>query len=114
MTLEFEWGVELDEIVNDIRTYVDLCKDNLPDGCSNPIILRLSTSMMPVIQYSVTARESYPSLDKLLDDEIIPQLNRVDGIGNLTVSGEPERRVYIYLDQQKLDAYAVRHSLAMR
>ena len=114
VTLEFEWGVELDEIVNDIRTYVDLCKDNLPDGCSNPIILRLSTSMMPVIQYSVTARESYPSLDKLLDDEIIPQLNRVDGIGNLTVSGEPERRVYIYLDQQKLDAYAVRHSLAMR
>ncbi|MBR6116193.1 MAG: efflux RND transporter permease subunit, partial [Paludibacteraceae bacterium] len=107
VTLEFEWGVELDEIVNDIRTYVDLCKDNLPDGCSNPIILRLSTSMMPVIQYSVTARESYPSLDKLLDDEIIPQLNRVDGIGNLTVSGEPERRVYIYLDQQKLDAYGL-------
>ena len=107
VTLEFEWGVELDEIVNDIRTYVDLCKDNLPDGCSNPIILRLSTSMMPVIQYSVTAKESYPSLDKLLDDEIIPQLNRVDGIGNLTVSGEPERRVYIYLDQQKLDAYGL-------
>lgn len=107
VTLEFEWGVELDEIVNDIRTYVDLCKDNLPDGCSNPIILRLSTSMMPVIQYSVTANESYPSLDKLLDDEIIPQLNRVDGIGNLTVSGEPERRVYIYLDQQKLDAYGL-------
>ena len=85
VSLEFEWGVNLDEIINDVRTYVDLVKDNLPDGCSNPIILRLSTSMMPVIQYSVTAKESYPALDKLLDDEIIPQLNRVDGIGNLTV-----------------------------
>ncbi len=107
VTLEFEWGVEIDEIVNDIRTYVDLVRDNLPDGCSNPIILRLSTSMMPVIQYSVTADESYPSLGKLLDDEIIPQLNRVDGIGNLTVSGDPERVVYIYLDQQKMDAYGL-------
>ena len=107
VTLEFEWGINLDEVVNDIRTYVDLTKDNLPDGCSNPIILRLSTSMMPVIQYSVTARESYPSLDKLLDDEIIPQLARVDGIGNLSVSGEPERRVYVYLDQAKLDAYGL-------
>ena len=107
VTMEFEWGINLDEVVNDIRTYVDLTKDNLPDGCSNPIILRLSTSMMPVIQYSVTANESYPSLDKLLDDEIIPQLNRVDGIGNLSVSGEPERRVYVYLDQAKLDAYGL-------
>ena len=107
VTLEFEWGTDLEEIVNDVRTYVDLVKDNLPDGCSNPIILRLSTSMMPVIQYAVTANETYPALDKLLDDEIIPQLNQVDGIGNLTVSGAPDRYVYVYLDQQKLDAYGL-------
>ena len=107
VTLEFEWGTDLDEVLNDVRTYVDITKDNLPDGCSTPIIIKLSTSMMPVVQYAVTANESYPSLDKLLDDEVIPQLNRVDGIGNLTVSGEPERYVYIYLDQSKLDAYGL-------
>ncbi len=107
VTMEFEWGTNLDEIINDVRTYVDLVKDDLPDGCSNPIILRLSTSMMPVIQYAITANETYPALDKLLDDEIIPQLNRVDGIGNLTVSGAPDRYVYVYLDQQKLDAYGL-------
>ncbi|MBQ0034458.1 MAG: efflux RND transporter permease subunit [Bacteroidales bacterium] len=107
VTMEFEWGCNIDEIVNDIRTYVDLCKDRLPDACSNPIILRLSTSMMPIIQYSITAEESYPSLDKLIQDEIIPQLNRVDGIGNLSASGAPERYVYVYLDQDKLDAYGL-------
>ena len=107
VTMEFEWGTDLDEVLNDVRTYVDIVKDNLPDGCSNPIVMRLSTSMMPVIQYAVMADESYPALDKLLDDEIIPQLNRVDGIGNLTVSGAPERYVYVYLDQQKLDAYGL-------
>lgn len=107
VTMEFEWGCNIDEIVNDIRTYVDLCKDRLPDGCSNPIILRLSTSMMPIIQYSITADESYPALDKIIQDEIIPQLNRVDGIGNLSASGAPERYVYVYLDQDKLDAYGL-------
>ncbi|MCQ2334750.1 MAG: efflux RND transporter permease subunit [Paludibacteraceae bacterium] len=107
VTLEFEWGTELDEVVNDIRTYVDLCKDRLPDACSNPIILRLSTSMMPIIQFAVTANESYPALDKILQDEVIPQLNRVDGIGNLSASGAPERYVYVYLDQSKLDAYGL-------
>ena len=107
VTLEFEWGTNLDEVLNDVRTYVDIVKDRLPDGCSNPIVLRLSTSMMPVIQYAVMADESYPALDKMLNDEIIPQLNRVDGIGNLTVSGAPDRYVYVYLDQQKLDAYGL-------
>ena len=107
VTMEFEWGTDLDEVINDIRTYVDLCKNNLPDACTNPIILRLSTSMMPIIQYAVTADESYPGLQKLLDDEIIPQLNSVDGIGNLTSSGAPERYIYVYLDQNKLDAYGL-------
>ena len=107
VTMEFEWGTDLEEVLNDVRTYVDIVKDNLPDGCSNPIVMRLSTSMMPVIQYAIMADESYPALDKMLDDEIIPQLNRVDGIGNLTVSGAPERYVYVYLDQQKLDAYGL-------
>ena len=55
VTLEFEWGTNLDEVLNDVRTYVDIVKDKLPDGCSNPIVMRLSTSMMPVIQYAVTS-----------------------------------------------------------
>ena len=72
VTLEFEWGTNLDEVLNDVRTYVDIVKDNLPDGCSNPIVMRLSTSRLPLIQYAVMADESYPALEKLLDDEIIP------------------------------------------
>ena len=67
VTLEFEWGTNLDEVLNDVRTYVDASKNRLPDGCSSPIIFRLSTSMMPVIQYSVTANESYAGLQKMLD-----------------------------------------------
>lgn len=107
VTLEFEWGSNMDEATNDIRSYVDMAKDNLPDGVSNPVIFKMSTSMIPVIQYAFTADESYPALDKLLDDEIVPRLNRVDGIGNLTVVGAPERRVYVYCDQKKLDAYGL-------
>ena len=62
---------------------------------------------MPILQYSITADESYPGLDKLLNDEIIPQLSMVNGIGNLTLSGSPERYVYVDIDQQKLDAYGI-------
>jgi HAE1 family hydrophobic/amphiphilic exporter-1 len=46
-------------------------------------------------------------LDKILNDEVIPLLNKVDGIGNLSLSGSPERFVYIDIDQEKLDAYNI-------
>ena len=105
--LELEWGANMDEAVNDVRSYIDMTKSNLPDNCGTPMIFKLSTSAMPVVQYSITADETYAGLDKILNDEVIPQLNQIDGIGNISLSGAPDRYVYINIDQQKLDAYGL-------
>ena len=107
VVLQLEWGSNMDEAVNDVRSYVDMTKSNLPDNCGTPMIFKLSTSAMPVTQYSITADETYPGLDKILNDEVIPQLNQIDGIGNISLSGAPDRYVYIDIDQQKLDAYGL-------
>ena len=107
VSLEFEWGSNIDEALNDIRSYVDLLYDNLPDGVSRPMILKLNSSAMPIMQYGFTAVESYPGLDRILEDNVTNVLNRVDGIGNITVSGAPERYVYIDLDPKQLDAYGL-------
>ena len=105
--LELEWGANMDEAVNDVRSYVDMTKSNLPDNCGTPMIFKLSTSAMPVAQYSITADETYAGLDKIMNDEVIPQLNQIDGIGNISLSGAPDRYVYINIDQEKLDAYGL-------
>lgn len=105
VTLEFEWGHDLDEAVNDIRSYIDMVYDNLPDGVSRPLIFKFNTSSMPIMQYAITAEESYPGLEKILDDNVINVLNRIEGIGNLSLSGAPQRYVYVDLDPQKLEAY---------
>ncbi len=107
VTLEFEWGENIDEALNDIRSYVDLLFDNLPDGVSRPMILKLNSSAMPIIVYGFTAGESYSGLDRILDDNVVNELNRIDGIGNITVSGAPQRYVYIDLDPKQLDAYGI-------
>ena len=107
VSLEFEWGSDIDEALNDIRSYVDLLYDNLPDGVSRPMILKLNSSAMPIMVYGFTAEESYPGLDRILEDNVVNVLNRVDGIGNITVSGAPERYVYIDLDPKQLDAYGI-------
>ena len=107
VTLELEWGTNMDEAINDVRSYIDVVRDNLPDGTSNPFIFKFSSSSMPIIQYAVTAEESYSGLEKILDDEVIPVLNQVNGVGNIAMSGQPERYVYVDIDQAKLDAYRI-------
>ena len=105
--LELEWGTDIDEVMNDVRSFVDMLKDALPSGCTNPYLFKFSSSAMPIIQFAVTARESYSGLEKILNDDVIPQLNRVDGIGNISVSGAPDRYVYVDIDQNKLDAFGI-------
>lgn len=103
--LEFEWGTNLDESVNDVRSSIDMVYDYLPDGCSRPTIFKFNSSMMPIMQYAFTAEESYPGLEKILDDNVISNLNRIDGIGSVSLSGSPQRYVYVELDPNKIDAY---------
>ena len=107
VVLELEWGSDITEAVNDIRSFCDMAKNQLPDGCSSPMVFKFSSSTMPICQYAITADESYPALDKILNDEVIPQLNQINGIGNLSVAGAPDRYVYVDIDQQKLDAFGI-------
>ena len=105
--LELEWGTDIDEVMNDVRSFVDMLKDALPSGCANPYLFKFSSSAMPIIEYAVTAKESYSGLEKILNDDVVPQLNRVDGIGNISVMGAPDRYVYVDIDQNKLDAFGI-------
>jgi hydrophobic/amphiphilic exporter-1 (mainly G- bacteria), HAE1 family len=107
VTLEFNYGHNLDEAVNDVRGCVDQVYDYLPDECDRPAIYKLSTSMMPILQYTFTAEESYMGLEKLLDDQVANPLKRIDGIGSISVIGAPDRYVYIDIDPNKLDAHGL-------
>ncbi|MBR5652250.1 MAG: efflux RND transporter permease subunit [Bacteroidales bacterium] len=105
VSLEFKWGENLDERVNDVRSAIDMVYDNLPDGCSRPTIFKFNSSSIPIAQYAITADESYPGLNKILDDNVVTVLKQIDGIGTVSISGAPERYVYVELDPNKVDAY---------
>ena len=55
ISVEFNWGTDLDAAVNDMRDKIEMVKSYLPDGCSNPMIMKISTiesSKMAVTLYS--------------------------------------------------------------
>ncbi|GET23167.1 efflux RND transporter permease subunit [Prolixibacter denitrificans] len=105
VTLEFQYETNLDEASNNIRDALDLIEKQLPDGCEKPVIFKFNSSMMPVLFYAVNAKESYPGLEKILDEKIINPLNRVDGIGSVGLAGQPNRVIYVNVDPSRLDAY---------
>jgi len=107
VSLEFEWESNLDEAMNDVRSIMDQVYNYLPDECDRPSIFKFSTSMMPILFYAVTAEESYPGLEKIIEEKLINPLNRIEGIGSIATMGAPKRIIYVDVDPRKLDAYAL-------
>ena len=105
ITLEFEYGYDIDVLTNDVRDKLDMVESQLPDDSENPIIFKFSTDMIPICLLSVEAKESRAGLYKILDDGLVNPLARVDGVGSVSISGAPKREIHIYVDPHKLEAY---------
>lgn len=105
ITLEFEFGYDINALTNDVRDKLDMVESSLPDDAENPIIFKFSTDMIPIMLLSVQADESMPGLYKILDDAVANPLARVDGVGSVSISGAPKREIHVYVDPVRLEAY---------
>lgn len=105
ITLEFEYGYDIDVLTNDVRDKLDMVESMLPDDVNNPIIFKFSTDMIPICLLSVEATESMPGLYKILDEGIANPLARIDGVGTVSISGAPKREIHVYVDPIRLEAY---------
>ncbi len=107
ITLEFEYGYDIDALTNDVRDKLDMISSYLPDDSQTPVIFKFSSDMIPIVLLSVQASESMPGLYKILDDNVANPLARVDGVGSVSISGAPKREIHVYLDPIRLEAYGI-------
>ena len=105
LTLEFEYGTDIDEATNDVRDKLDMISQQLPDGASLPFLFKFSVDDMPIMIMAATADQSVSALDKILDERIATPLGRVSGVGTVSVAGAPKREIHVYCDPSKLEAY---------
>ncbi len=105
ITLEFEYGKDIDVLTNDVRDKLDMVSSMLPDDAETPVIFKFSTDMIPIVLLSVQADESMPGLYKILDEAVANPLARVNGVGSVSISGAPKREIHIYVDPNRLEAY---------
>ena len=107
LTLEFQYGKDIEVATNDVRDKLDMIKSSLPDGASNPTIFKFSADDMPIMILACTADQSVSALDKILEDRVATPLARVSGVGTVSVSGAPNREIKVYCEPAKLEAYGI-------
>ncbi len=102
--LEFEFGTNLDEATNEVRDVIDRITRFLPEDIEQPTIFKFTTAMIPVMIMAATADESYPALGKIIDEQVVNPLSRIEGVGTIIMAGQPIREIQVNVDPGKLDA----------
>ena len=107
ITLNFEWGSDLDTRANEVRDSVGISKMQLPDEVDEPRVFKFDVARFPIMVYGATARESYPRLEDILEDELADPLKRLPGVGSAGVQLPLHRQVNVDVDRERLAAYGL-------
>ena len=109
--IQFTTDKDIDSAAQDVREKIDLMKSTLPEDAQEPMIAQIDVNTMTpmIISASVEGKDS-SEVKKTIDDEIVPRLERVNGVGSVNVTGGNETEIRVILDQEKLRGYGLTES----
>lgn len=100
----FDFGDEgTKQLVADIQQAVNRARIQLPDDV-DPQVIAGSTDDIPTVVLAVTAGQDQQALADQLDRTVVPALEDIDGVGQVTVDGVQDLQVSITPDDRKLAA----------
>ena len=102
---ELETSVDLDAI--DVKDKVDAILFELPDGTEKPIIQKFDITAFPVMEFAVSAPRPLQEVYEIADKVVKERLSRVDGVGEVEITGKREREIRIEIDPGRLRAYGL-------
>jgi HAE1 family hydrophobic/amphiphilic exporter-1 len=107
LILEFEAGTDINRADQDVREKVNAVLPQLPRDVRQPVFQRFDPNQDPIMSVAVagTNGQSPLELRSLLDNEIVPLLQRAEGVGNIDVDGGETRQINVLMDLQKIQAY---------
>jgi hydrophobic/amphiphilic exporter-1 (mainly G- bacteria), HAE1 family len=75
-----------------------------PQGVMKPYVAQLNTSMIPISQIAIQSEKGFTKQDEqMIEEEIIPQLEGVDGISNILFYGKSNTELAITLDPDRMN-----------
>jgi len=105
--VRFNWGTDMDFATLNMREKLALIETYLPDAVDKPMVVKMDPTMMPVLQIGVTGGKDLAQLQDLVEDKIKPELERVDGVASVILTGGLTREVRVDVDPAKLSNYGL-------
>lgn len=103
--LQFVQGTNMDSAMIELSGKLDLVKGQLDDAVSSPSLMKINPDMLPLFVASVDMDGSgITDTSSFTEEEIIPALERIDGVASITATGLIENQLRITLNQKKIDA----------
>lgn len=100
----FDFGDEgTKQLVADIQQAVNRARAQLPDDV-DPQVVAGSTDDIPTVVLAVTSDKDQQALADQLDRTVVPALEDIDGVGQVSVDGVQDLQVSITPDDKKMAA----------
>ena len=106
ISVEWEYGLDPDKVVADIRNAVDGTKPTLPDQVETEVITG-STDDIPVLLLAVASDASLDEASRQVENVVIPELSGIDGVRSVTATGEDTTQLLVTLRPKDLRKHDV-------
>ena len=102
----YEYGTDIDEAYADLRSALDTASLQLPEDASDPVIIEMNMNSQDMMTLSVTTTGDTDVL-AFVEDEIKPELERLNDVADISVTGGQSDYIRIELHQDKMKQYGV-------
>ena len=109
ITVEYEWGTQMDFANLHLREAVDRVafREDFPEAADRPVILRWDPSSRPISILVLEGGGRLEALTEFAREVVKPALEQVDGISRAEVVGGADREILVEPDGAKMAVYGI-------
>jgi len=105
VTIELQASADANQSIEDAQRKVNANLSLLPAGVKSPTLSKFSLDDAPIMKLGVTGKLSPKELYHLIDDQIKPQILKINGVGQVSLIGGTDREIKININKDKLQSY---------
>jgi HAE1 family hydrophobic/amphiphilic exporter-1 len=105
--IEFELEYDIQEKAQQVREKVAAVRGQLPDDVEPPVIDRVDPDAAPILAVLVGGPDSIRNLTEFADKRIKTRLERIAGVGSVSILGARPREIRIWIDSLRLAGYGL-------
>src|SRR5574341_1181436 len=107
VTVEFYLERNVEQAAQDVRDKVAAVRNKLPKDAEPPVIEKISPEDQPIVWVAVWGDRSIKDLTHYADKVLKRDIEKISGVGSVTITGGRTRQVRIWLDRRKMEAAAL-------